>query len=111
MKRLLAYLLIGISVSCPALAIPLTLKDLRQFCTTEEKDEMCRYYILGVADDTISRDKTYFCIPDKTSLTKLVFPVKQSIGSDLMSPNPQNGDMPAAPYVAAVLSSAFSCAH
>jgi hypothetical protein len=110
MKKFLACLT-GIFFSCPVMANPLLLKDLWQACTTEEKDDMCRYYILGVAEEGASKDKGHFCIPDGTSDTKIVFPVKQSIGNDLMSRNPKNGDMPAASYVAAVLLKSFPCTH
>lgn len=117
MRKRYALLLIVAIFILPtrAHASQMTLQDLSDICngTDEVSKSACRFYILGVTEGAsigagVAKDPSHFCIPEGVSSSEMVRIVKKQMAQDLAM-FPQDKNMPAVSFVAAVMMKAYPC--
>jgi hypothetical protein len=110
-------LLAAVSFILPAFAqaAQMKLSDLRDICSARDGDSTnaCRFYVLGVTEGVsvgagVSNDHSHFCIPEGVSARDMVLAVKNQMTKDLAA-FPQDKDMPAVSFVAAVMAETYPC--
>jgi Rap1a immunity proteins len=117
MKNRFAMLLAVAFLAPPMLrqASQMKLSDLMDICTAGDdgSTSACRFYILGVTEGAsigagVANDQSHFCIPEGVSSRDMVLTVKKAMPKDLAA-FPQDKDMPAVSFVAAVMMRTFPC--
>jgi hypothetical protein len=117
MKKHFLALLAAALLFFPAFAhaAQMKLSDLNEICASTDNGDKnaCQFYILGVTEGTsiaagVANDKAHFCIPEGLSSTDMVTIVKRAMTKDLAA-FPNDKDMPAVSFVAAVMMKAYPC--
>jgi len=124
MKYMACIFMLGTLLCYPAAAAQMKVGDLYKLCTSSDESDKsaCRFYILGVFEgaqmvDATVQDKSgsfqeakdkRFCVPEDLTSASMELIVKIKMGEDL-AVYPEDRDMPAVSFVAAVISKQFPC--
>ena len=124
MKFVACIFLLGTFLCDSACAAQMKVGDLYKLCTSSNESDKsaCTFYILGVfegaqiAGGTVqdksgnfqeAKDKR-FCVPEGLTSGAMELTVKMKMGADL-AVYPEDRDMPAVSFVAAVIAKQFPC--
>ena len=124
MKYMAFIFVLGMFFCDPAAAAQMKLGDLYNLCTSpnESNKSACTFYILGVFEGaqigggTVQDKSGYFqeakdkrfCVPEGLTSAAMELTVKMKMGADL-AVYPEDRDMPAVSFVAAIIAKQFPC--